>query len=353
MESSAYGLLREELVRACNELGLPAFRARQVWHWLYEQRVERWEEMTNLPLSARAALAGAFSLSPLSLAADEQAGDGTTKFLFELADRERIETVWIPAGRRRTLCLSIQVGCRFGCVMCASGQAGFQRSLSAAEIVAQVVVAARRMGEPPTHIVFMGMGEPFDNYEAVLRTARILNDRHGLNIGARRITISTAGILPGIERLAAEGLQLELSVSLHAPDNTLRSRLVPLNRKYPLADLIEACRAYTRKTKRIVTFEYTLIGGLNDSLQDAEQLAALLKGFPCRVNLIPLSPIAEFDARAPRRDIGETFMRVLARARINATLRQSRGSAVAAACGQLRRRMAPRANQNTIGEKTE
>jgi 23S rRNA (adenine2503-C2)-methyltransferase len=228
------------------------------------------------------------------------------------------------------------VGCRFHCAFCASGQTGFARNLAAGEMVAQVLVAARALGDPPTHIVFMGIGEPLDNYDAVLKTVRIINNGDGLKIGARRITISTCGIVPGIRRLAGEGLQVELSVSLHAPVDKLRSRLMPVNRRYPLADLIPACKDYSAATKRIVTFEYVLIRELNDSPERAAELAELLAPLPCRVNLIPLSPVKEFEGDPPSTDAGRIFMDTLARAGINATLRNSRGCSIDAACGQLR-----------------
>ena len=244
----------------------------------------------------------------------------------------------IPSGVRRTVCVSSQVGCRFACAFCASGKGGFVRDLDAGEIVGEVLLAYREYGERPNNIVFMGMGEPFDNYDAVLRAIRILNDQDGLAIGARHITVSTSGVIPGIERLAGEGLQIELSVSLHAPDNALRDTLMPVNRNYPLEAVLEACGRYAAATKRLVTFEYTLIEGVNDSPRQAEALAKLLRPLSARVNLIPLSPVEGFPGRAPAPETATLFIDALSRAGINATLRVSKGGKIEAACGQLRMR---------------
>jgi len=273
----------------------------------------------------------------------------------ECRDGQCAEAVLIPAPGRNTLCVSSQAGCAFGCAFCASGAKGLERDLEAGEIVAQVVVASRLIrhggnGSPgatpstglgrPENIVVMGMGEPFANYDAVFKALRILNAADGLNIGARHITVSTCGVVPGIERMAGEGLQFELSVSLHAPDNELRSRLVPANKRWPLGVLLPACRAYTQKTGRVITFEYTLVAGVNDSPQHARAVAKLLRGTGGRVNLIPLSPVEGFQGTAPLPRVCMEFLRELERAGLNATLRQSRGGEVDAACGQLRLRFA-------------
>ena len=331
-----HDLLKRELVEFCTTAGQPKYRASQIWQWLYVQRVTGWSDMRNIPKSLRRELDGAFAIDPVRI--QEATGDegDVRKILVGLRDGERVEQVLIPARRRNTVCVSSQVGCRFRCAFCASGQAGFSRNLAAGEIVAQVLAAARDLGDKPTHVVFMGIGEPFDNYDRVLKAVRIINDGDGLNIGARRITISTCGIVPGIERLAGEGLQVELSVSLHAPTNELRSRLMPVNGKYPLGDLIPACRDYAARTNRIVTFEYTLIGGINDSVAQARKLAELLAPLPCRVNLIPLSPVEEFEGDPPAPGAAQDFVGTLGEAGINATLRKSRGTPLSAACGQLR-----------------
>jgi 23S rRNA (adenine2503-C2)-methyltransferase len=333
-----HGLSLPELAAACEAAGDRPFRAKQVWRWLYAQRVSSWEAMTNVPGPLRKALAGQYSLAPVKKLSVEGPPDSTRKLLVGLRDGEAVEEVLIPAGDRRTVCVSCQVGCRFACAFCASGQCGYRRNLHAGEIVGQVLLAMAEYGERPSNIVYMGMGEPFDNYDAVLKSVRILNDGDGLAIGARHITISTCGVIPGIERLAGEGLQVELSVSLHAPDDALRSRLMPVNRKYPLAALVEACDRYAGQTKRIITFEYTLVKGVNDSAAQARQLATLLRRIPCRVNLIPLSPVAGYAGEAPRPEAGRMFIETLDKAGLNATLRLSKGVNISAACGQLRLR---------------
>ena len=331
-----HGLLPNELAAWCQNDDHPLYRSRQIWRWLYRKRVDSWEAMRNLPVGLRTNLGEAFEIQAGVLAGVEGTTGKTRKLLVALQDGEQVEAVLIPARNRRTVCVSSQVGCRFHCAFCASGQAGFDRNLEAGEMVGQVIQAAALDEAAPTHVVFMGIGEPFDNYDAVLKAVRIINDGDGLAIGARRITISTCGIPPGIKRLAEEKLQVELSVSLHAPDDACRSGLMPVNGRYPLSDLMASCRAYTRKTGRIVTFEYTLIGGVNDSRAQAEALARRLSGFLCRVNLIPLSSVPEFEGRASSPETAEMFTRLLKKSGVNATFRHSRGSSLKAACGQLR-----------------
>lgn len=333
-----HGLVRSELAEACRELSVPVFRAVQLWSWLYRQRVATWAEMTNLPVAFRDMLAHRFDLASVKPLKGEGEREGTRKLLVELRDGECVEEVLIPARDRRTVCVSCQVGCRFACVFCASGRGGCVRSLEAGEIIGEFLLAWQEYGERPTNVVFMGMGEPFDNYEAVLKAVRILNDAEGINLGARHITISTSGVVPGIERLAGEGLQVELSVSLHAPTDELRSTLMPVNRRYPLGSLLDACQRYAQATKRIVTFEYTLIRGVNDTREHALALARLLRPLSARVNLIPLSPVEGYAGTAPAQETGPLFIGILERAGINATLRVSKGKSIDAACGQLRLR---------------
>ncbi|MDD3276287.1 MAG: 23S rRNA (adenine(2503)-C(2))-methyltransferase RlmN [Kiritimatiellales bacterium] len=335
-----YGLLLEGLEAFCKEHRQPAFRAKQIWDWLYVKRVSSFDEMKNLPADLRAKLADHFIFQCLEKLETKGDPGETQKLLFKLGDNELIETVIIPAPRRgtNTVCLSSQVGCRFGCAFCASGQKGVIRNLTAGEIVGEVMEVANVLGGRPDNVVFMGIGEPFDNYDEVLKAVRILNHPDGLCIGARRITISTCGVVSGIQMLAEEGLQVELSVSLHAPDEEVRASLMPVNETWPLEELMDACRAYTEKTKRIITFEYTLIKDVNDSAAQARQLVKLLKKFNCRVNLIPLSPVEEFDGERPDSETMKTFFQTLENAGINTTLRDSKGSALKAACGQLRAR---------------
>lgn len=333
-----HGLTRTDLSDVCKSLNLPGYRAGQVWSWLYDQRVTDWAGMKNLPVAVRESLSARFEIVPVRPIKTDGEPTGTRKILVGLRDGDCVEEVLIPAGDRRTVCLSSQVGCRFACAFCASGKGGFVRHLETGEIVGELLLAWQDYAARPSNVVFMGMGEPFDNYDAVLKAIRIINDSEGINIGARHITISTSGVVPGIERLAGEGLQVELSVSLHAPENELRTRLMPVNRKYPLEGLLAACGRYAAATKRIITFEYTLIRGVNDGRQQAMQLARVLKPLPSRVNLIPLSLVDGFEGLPPSPGTVEMFIDVLGRGGINATARISKGKQIDAACGQLRLR---------------
>lgn len=338
MKTALQGLRPEELQSLCKAIGQPAFRAQQLWQWVQVQGATRWEQMGNLPKALKDALAATHTPEPAKILKESGESGGTRKWLVGLDDGERVETVLIPARDWTTVCLSTQVGCKMGCAFCASGKCGFARNLSAGEIVAQFQLVAAALGQRPDNVVYMGMGEPFDNYDEVLKSVRLLNHPDGLNVGARRITLSTSGVIPGIRRLAEEGLQVELSVSLHAPNSELRRKLMPIENKYPLSELLAACVDYTAKTKRFVTFEYTLIRGVNDSVRAAEELAGHLRRFSCRVNLIPLSPVEEFAGEAPPRAAIETFQRTLENRGVSVTLRDSKGKGVDAACGQLRRR---------------
>jgi 23S rRNA (adenine2503-C2)-methyltransferase len=340
MKTLIHGLSQAEVVERCAELGQKAYRASQLWNWLYGKRVSSWDEMTNLPAVFRGQLAGIFEIEPVRALTVEGEAPETRKILVGLRDGECVEEVLIPAkGDRRTLCVSSQVGCKFACAFCASGKGGFCRSLEAGEIIGQVLLGWREYGDRPTNIVYMGMGEPFDNYDEVLKSIRILNDGQGINIGARHITISTSGVIPGIERMAGEGFQVELSVSLHAPDDALRDRLMPVNRKYPIAKLMEACARYVAVTKRIITFEYTLIRGVNDSREQAMALARLAKQLPSKINLIPLSPVDGFEGQPPEEGTIGMFIDVLAKGGVTSMVRASKGTKISAACGQLRRRV--------------
>lgn len=342
---SAYDLPPPAWTALCEEWGVPAFRATQIRQWLYARQVATFEEMATLPAILRARLAGTFRNLEQTARLREASGDegSTRKLLLELHDGQCIETVLIPAQDRTTVCVSSQAGCAFACAFCASGKLGLARDLTPGEIVAQVLHASRIGGARPSNIVFMGIGEPFANYDATLAAVRTLNDPDGLGIGARHITLSTCGVVPGIRLLAEEGLQVELSVSLHAPTDAQRTSIMPVNKRWPLPELMAACRDYTARTNRIITFEYTLVRDDNDRPVDADALLRLLRGLKCRVNLIPLSPVAEFDGQTPRSDTLHGFRDALLRAGLNATLRLSRGKDVDAACGQLRLRRASRA----------
>ena len=337
---SAYSLSYEELEESLVRMGREKWRVAQVWQWLYSGKADGWDDMANLPKDLRVDLADAMDAldGTARYVETAQEGGGTAKLLLQMHDGELVETVVIPSRERRTVCVSSQVGCAFGCAFCASGMSGVKRNLESGEIVAQVMRAMRAGGVRPNNIVFMGMGEPFANYDNALRAAHIINDNRGLGIGARRITFSTCGVVPGIKKLAGECTQFELSVSLHAPSQELREKIMPVARRWGLDELMGACRAYTAETNRIITFEYTLIEGFNDGTEHARMLIGLLKGLKCRVNLIPLNPVEEFEGKAPAEAVCEEFLKTVERAGINATLRRSKGRGVDASCGQLRRR---------------
>jgi 23S rRNA (adenine2503-C2)-methyltransferase len=354
----AWGLLPDEWKPLCTELGIPPYRATQILTGLYQNFAQTWQDITTLPKELRDILAAHIQLQPLEVVTTQTSEDHVTKLLLGCTDGERIETVLIPSKGRMTQCISTQVGCNFKCAFCASGQYGRVRNLTAGEIVSQVMAACALMrsaqkpsdqdavNQPgkkfelprPGNIVVMGMGEPFDNYDNMIRALKILNHQKGINIGARHLTISTCGVIPGIQRLSEEGLQFELSVSLHAPNDELRNKLLPVNKRWPIAELIATCKQYFEKTNRLITFEYTLIKKLNDQPEHAAQLIQLLRQLPCKINLIPLSPVEGFDGERPDDRTCLTFLDTLIKAGFNTTLRKSRGKEVDAACGQLRLR---------------
>jgi 23S rRNA (adenine2503-C2)-methyltransferase len=293
--------------------------------------------MSDLPVDLRKKLQENFYISSLKLTKRLKSYDGTEKLLFELKDGNFIEAVIIPTEKRITGCISTQVGCKFACRFCASGTKGFKRNLSTSEIIEEVLyLKSICQDKKLTHIVFMGIGEPLDNYDNVIKAIRVINSPHTLNIGARRITISTSGLIPALKRLAGEGLQIELSVSLHAADDQTRSRLMPINKTYPLKDLITACRAYAALTNRQITFEYVLIKDVNSGLKNAVKLGKLLKSMECKVNLIPCNPIKELGMQPPEKGEILLFKDQLVESGINVTLRRPRGEDIEAACGQLR-----------------
>ncbi len=320
--------------------GLPKYHAKQIFNWIYQKGVLDFNNMSDLPAALREKLAAEFYILGLELADLQKSSDGTIKFLFELEDKNLIEAVSIPAARRVTGCISSQVGCKFSCQFCASALKGFKRNLTVGEILDEVLYLKNNTQQAElTHIVFMGTGEPLDNYENVLKSIRLINSPDALNIGARRITISTSGIIPGIERLESEDLQIELSVSLHAADDKTRSQLMPVNKKYPLEALIQCCHEYIAKTNRQITFEYILIKGLNSNLASAQNLVKLLKDLRlAKVNLIPANSIPELKIIPPLNAEILTFKECLFKSGINVTLRRERGQDIDAACGQLRLR---------------
>lgn len=331
-------LSKAELGRELERLGEKPYRATQIFRWLYKEGASSFDEMTDLSQDLRRKLSENFHITRLEILDSKRSKiDGTTKYLFKLEDGNTIETVFLPERSRATVCLSTQVGCKFGCSFCASAPYGFIRDLKASEIMDELLwVIKENPSVRITNLVFMGIGEPFDNYDNVMRSIRIFNDKDGFHIGARKMTVSTCGLIPAIERFANEGLQVELSVSLHSADDGIRTKLVPVNKKYPASDLIKACKAYTEKTNRVVTFEYVLLKGVNSSEDDALKLARLLRGMKCKVNLISYNRITAEDRDLPSEVDINTFLDVLEKNNISATCRRSKGDDIAAGCGQLR-----------------
>ncbi len=330
---------RQELTERIAESGEPAYRAQQIWQMIYKQLIASPKDFSNLSKELRQKLEEAYCFEPLDVRKDLKSSDGqTNKLLFGLWDGRMIESVLMRYRERNTICISTQVGCPMNCAFCATGQMGFIRNLSAGEIVAQILFFARMLkneGLKLTNIVVMGMGEPFHNYEAVMKAIEIINDPDGMNFGERRITVSTVGIIPRIEQFTYAHRQINLAVSLHAPSNTIRDKIIPANKKYPLDDLLEACRNYTEKTGRRITFEYALIHGLNDNYENAVMLSKRLKGMLCHVNLIPLNSTDKYDGSGSNHDRVQSFKSVLDRNGIPCSVRLKRGIDIGAGCGQL------------------
>jgi 23S rRNA (adenine2503-C2)-methyltransferase len=346
---SLYDLKFEELQARLKEWNEPAFRAKQIWEWLYVQLAASYDAMTNLPKSLRDRLSAAYPLGRLTPKIDLLSSDGwTRKILFTLPGGAQIETVLMEYDTRNTVCVSTQAGCAMGCTFCATGQGGFQRNLSAGEIVEQVLFFERELRRPIPHaerpttnhqvtnVVLMGMGEPFANYTALLSALDRLSDPMGYNFGARRITVSTVGLVPMIERFTQERSQVNLAVSLHAATNELRGPMLPINKRYPLEVLIPACRAYTDSTRRRISFEWAMIENVNDTPAQARALVQLIKGMLCHVNLIPLNPTHGYDGAASTRERIAAFRAILDEAHIANSLRVRRGIDIHAGCGQLK-----------------
>ncbi|MBN2453182.1 MAG: 23S rRNA (adenine(2503)-C(2))-methyltransferase RlmN [Candidatus Omnitrophica bacterium] len=331
-------LSKDGLVSALKSAGAEAYRAKQVFRWLYASGARSFDGMSDLPDGLRHKLKGIFHITRLTMLDSRKSkADGTTKYLLKLEDANAIEAVFLPEEDRASVCLSTQVGCRFACAFCASAPFGFIRNLKASEILDEVLfVRADNPRARITNLVFMGIGEPLDNYDNLLKAIRILNDPDAFNIGARRMTISTCGIIPGMKKLEREALQVELSVSLHSADEEVRSKLVPINNKYPLKELIPACREYTGNTGRVITFEYILIKGANASRGDALKLAKLLKGINCKVNTIACNKVSMKGYAEPSSADIRVFVRTLRDNGINVNHRKPRGEDIDAGCGQLR-----------------
>jgi 23S rRNA (adenine2503-C2)-methyltransferase len=328
---------RPALQTALEERGHQRFRARQIFNWIYRHGVTDTAAMTNLSRDLRESLAAEFSFTTPELVTRERSVDGTEKFLLRLADGRRIESVFIPDTPAMTFCISTQVGCAMACAFCLTGKMGLVRNLTAGEITGQarVLVNALRMHHKPFNIVLMGMGEPLHNYDETMRALRILNDEHGLAVPPRRVTLSTVGLLPALERLAEEPLMPNLAISLHAPTDTIRGQLVPLNRKYGVKQIIEACERFPLARRRRITFEYVLLAGVNDSADAARRLAKLLTGVKSKVNLIPLNAAPGIPFERPSDAVVDRFARILADHHLVVSVRKSRGRDIRAACGQL------------------
>ncbi len=346
MKPAITALTQEDLRAMFAELGEPKYRVDQILQWLYKKRVETFEEMTNLPAALREKLAERFTLALPEFVRKTGSADTTQKFLFSLADGSLIETVLIPAtigedgkrARRRTLCVSSQVGCAYGCKFCASGLDGWKRHLTPDEIVGQLLVVEKITGETVQNLVFMGMGEPFANYDNLMRAITILNAPWGLEVGARHITVSTSGLAPQIRQFAEQPLQLRLAISLHGATDEVREQIMPINRKYPLEDLFAACACYQERKKQKISFEYILIAGVNDSSEQARALAERVRGFDAKINLIPYNTVTGLDWERPEVSRQKVFLQILQQLGVPATIRREKGHDIDAACGQLRLR---------------
>lgn len=348
--TNLFALTLDELTALLAGWGEPAYRARQIWTWLYDQRVSSFDAMTNLSKDLRERLAAETRLGVLELVTERSSRDGTNKRLYRLEDGQLIESVLMPYDDdRRTACISTQAGCAMGCVFCATGQMGFARHLTAAEIFEQAVRFAQLLaaeGDRLSNVVLMGMGEPFHNYDESLAAIRRLMD--DLGIGARHITVSTVGLVPKIRQFADEGLQVRLAISLHAATDAERSALLPINKRHDLAELLDACRYYVEQTGRRITFEWALIAGENDTGDQARQLGSLLEGLLCHVNLIPLNPTGGYEGKPSDPDAILRFIRILESYNVPATVRVRRGIDIDAGCGQLKAAVIKKQGRGTV-----
>lgn len=328
-----------ETEQLMQDIGEPKYRGRQLFKWVHQKGAVQFGEMTDLPRSLRDKLQDSAAPGGLSVITAKTSADGTTKYLFGLADGNAVESVFLPHDYGCSVCVSSQVGCRMGCRFCASTMEGLVRNLSAGEIYAQVMGIQAKTGSRIDSVVMMGSGEPMDNLDEVLKFISLITSPDGLNIGSRHLTLSTCGVVPGILRLAEANNQVTLSISLHAPNDEIRDRIMPINRKYSIAELLRACRDYVLKTNRRVTFEYALINGVNDSREQAIELGRLLKGLLCHVNLIPLNQVEERAYQKPEPARVKEFKAALQALGIPVTVRKEMGGDIDAACGQLRRRV--------------
>ena len=327
-----------ELADTIKELGQPAFRAKQVYSWLHKG-VRSYEEMTNLPKSLRDSLAEKYPICPPQVVRKQESQrDGTVKYLWQLSDGNCVETVLMRYHYGNTVCISTEVGCRMGCAFCASTLGGLVRRLEPFEMLDQVLFTQVDSGLPVSHIVLMGIGEPLDNFDNVMRFLELVNSPEGMNISMRHISLSTCGLVPKIDELAKRNLQLTLSVSLHAPNDGIRDTIMPVNKLYPSQELIDACRRYYAATSRRISFEYAMIGGVNDSRENAKELLRRMKGLPCHFNLIPLNHVEESPLKPSTKETVALFQKTLEDGGIPATVRRTLGGDIDASCGQLRRK---------------
>ena len=339
-----------ELSQVLKDLGQPGFRAKQVFTWLHKG-VRSYDEMTNLPKALRDALAQQYPIdAPEVVRRQESQKDGTIKYLWRLSDGNCVETVLMRYHYGNTVCISTEVGCRMGCAFCASTLGGLVRRLEPYEMLDQVLFTQVDSGLPIGHIVLMGIGEPLDNYENVMRFLELVNSPDGMNISMRHISLSTCGLVPGIDRLAQEKLQLTLSVSLHAPTDEIRNTIMPVNKAYPTEELLEACRRYYATTGRRISFEYAMINGVNDTPEAAKILLKRLKGMGAHMNLIPLNHVEESPLKPSTRQAVQTFQKILEDGGIPATVRRTLGGDIDASCGQLRRKYTKETDQ-TLGKE--
>ena len=345
MKQDIKSMTLAEMTQALKDLGQPAFRAKQIYTWLHKG-VTDFEEMTNVSKELRAKLDETYYITAPKVARKQKSQkDGTVKYLWELGDGNCVETVLMQYHHGNTVCISSEVGCPMGCKFCASTLGGLVRRLQPSEILDQVLFTALDSGLPISNIVLMGIGEPLDNFDNVMRFLELVNSPEGMNIGMRHISLSTCGLVPRIDELAEKKLQLTLSVSLHSPDDASRSAIMPINRRYPVDVLLDACRRYFEKTGRRVSFEYTMIDGVSDSPEQAELLASKLRGLAAHVNMIPLNPVAESPLRPSTRQAVARFQKILEGHGIPATVRRSLGGDIDASCGQLRRKYVKESEQ--------
>ncbi len=327
----------DELLQEFSNLGVQKFRAKQVYEWLHCHLAADYDEMSNLPKALREELTEKFPIYNCKIVKKQVSKlDNTVKYLFQMHDGDFVESVVMKYKYGYTICVSTQVGCKMGCAFCASTLGGFKRCLLAGEILSQLYAAQKDLGERISHIVLMGMGEPLDNFDNVMRFLELITNEKGLNISMRNISLSTCGLVPKIDELLNRRLQLTLSISLHAPNDEIRSKIMPINKKYPIDGLLKICRKYTTETSRRISFEYSMLAGVNDSDECARQLASKLKGMLCHVNLIPVNEVEESPFKPSSPERVERFVEILSKNGINATVRRKLGSDIDASCGQLR-----------------